>query len=156
MNNITLNWSAEDRARIDRLIELLEGQAAREEEYAEAAQKSLEILNATEYPPLPVHPAMFETPETPAEPPQEAAPVEYIDEDLPELNDWAEEPQAAEDEAPAPTYEMGDVLAKVQDLIKGGKKAECRAIVTEFAPSVSTIPPEKFGEVMARLTALEG
>jgi outer membrane biosynthesis protein TonB len=66
------------------------------------------------------------------------------------------EPTEAETEAPRQTYELGDVLAKVQSLIKAGKKNECRDIVQAFAPSVSTIPVDKFGEVMERLAALEG
>ena len=94
--------------------------------------------------------------ETPAEPAQIAEEPKLVDTAPAEPEEPKNEPQEAEEAEPVPAYELNDVLAKVQTLIKAGKKTECRDIVTQFASSVSAIPADKFGEVMAKLNALEG
>lgn len=142
MNNITLNWSAEDRARIDKLNELL----TKLVESGERPQVIVDLPTA-----MPVKPA--ETPQND----EQAEPEKVVEalEELPGQVTFDELPVPVE-ETPAPKYEQADVLAKVQALIKAGKKAETRAVVTKYAASVSSIPVEKYPEVMAELTALEG
>ena len=78
-----------------------------------------------------------------------------IHDERPQMVEKTAEPEEPKAEAPAQSYELGDVMAKVQMLIKVGKKEECRDIVQAFAPSVSAIPVDKFGDVMARLSELE-
>ena len=55
-----------------------------------------------------------------------------------------------------PQYKLEDIQQKVVALSASGKKAEVREIVKSYAEKVSAIPADKFGEVMARLTGLEG
>ena len=59
---------------------------------------------------------------------------------------------------PAPTveYKTADIQQKVVSLSAAGKKAEVKAIIQEYAEKVSGVPADKYGEVMARLAALEG
>lgn len=75
----------------------------------------------------------------------------------------ATEPAAPEiTEAPAPEkdeepeYTKDDVLALVQKLAAPNSphREKAKAIVKEYAPKVSAIPAEKYGEVMDRLNKL--
>ena len=64
------------------------------------------------------------------------------------------------DEAPpqewtAPEYKLSDIQQKVVALAAAGKKAEVREIIKAYAPKVSELPDEKFGEIMAKLAELE-
>lgn len=56
----------------------------------------------------------------------------------------------------APDVELSDIQGLVIKLATAGKKAEARDIVKEYAERVIAIPPAKYGEVFARLKALEG
>lgn len=64
--------------------------------------------------------------------------------------------EADEPKAEAPAYKLEDVQQKVVQLSATGKKAEARDIVKAYAEKVSAIPADKFGEVMSKLSALEG
>lgn len=55
-----------------------------------------------------------------------------------------------------PQCKLADIQQKVVALSASGKKAEVREIVKSYAEKVSAIPEDKFGEVMTRLTGLEG
>lgn len=74
----------------------------------------------------------------------------------------AEPPKAKEKPAPkadAPTVKpitVADIRAKVIDLSGKGKGDEAKAIVKSYAPSIPALPEGVFGEVMAKLNALEG
>lgn len=74
----------------------------------------------------------------------------------------AETPKAKENPAPkkdAPPWEtltVADIRAKVIDLSSKGKGDEAKAIVKSYAPSIPALPEAVFGEVMAKLNALEG
>lgn len=153
MNNITLTIElcTEDRARVDALIKAIEDLALQPCLEGEAiagniekATKGMKALagsakaaaDAVASPePASVEPASVE-PAEPAEP----APVE---------------PKPAQPEA-APEVTVSEVQGKVVQLVLIGKKAEARAIVQEYAESVSQIPADKRAEVLERLTALEG
>lgn len=66
--------------------------------------------------------------------------------------------------APAPSPEApaakpctkADLSQLVVRLSAAGLKAQVREIITAYADRVSNIPEDKYAEVMARLTALEG
>lgn len=102
---------------------------------------ALELLGHTKQYACPVE----EAPEAPA--PQPDIPEAPIEEPEP-----IEEPVKEE----APAYKLADLQQKVVSLSAAGKKAEVKAIITQYAYKVSDIPAEKYGEVMAQLTALEG
>ena len=134
MNTITIELCAEDRARLDGILEALKG-------YALPAD-TIDTIKAMEAP-------------TPVEAPKPAEPVQLklVTEEKP-VEDAA--PWEGPEE-PAPKYTADDVRAKVQKLASPtmGKRDAVKKIVEEYAPSVRLIPEDKYSEVMAKLTALE-
>lgn len=148
MNTITLTWSAEDRARIDQLNALLTRVAQ-----AIETTGNLERVTVDE---VIYDPAEEDVPNTSTETPQEdAEPVEQ-EQTPPEVETAENEPAAAEEAAPTPKYTAEDVRAKAKELTAAGKRAEAKAVVNEYAASITDLPADKCDEVMARLTALEG
>lgn len=144
MNNINLTTElcAEDRARIDKLIQ---------------ATESLTAALATVG--TPFQAVKSEAPQTeadaPAEPMYEEGtgvndlgfiPIETDDEDEPE----------APQEAATPQHTKAELQSKVTGLISKGKKTEVAAIIREHAAKVSAIPEDKVDEVWAKLDKLEG
>jgi len=137
MNKLTLTIElcAEDRARLDNILEALRGQAGTPcKEAAEAVA------------PLKPIPQEAKTPEQPAEDKPEPTPAEQP----------APEPEKAEEAPAAPEVSAAEVQSKVVQLVSAGKKEEVKAIVMEYAKCVGEIPAEKRAEVMSRLNALEG
>lgn len=141
MNTIIFELCAEDRARLDRVIEALESRPNCEGcvrsalEYAkeekDAAKAETKEETPTTNPPKEEKPA-----ETPTEHPLDAPPI---------------------DETPkAPAVKREDVRGKVVKLCAAGKKEEVKKIVTEYAEAVKDIPEDKLAEVFEKLTALEG
>lgn len=71
-------------------------------------------------------------------------------------------PAAAPASAPAPEVPAANPCTKadlsqlVVRLSAAGLKAQVREIITAYADRVSNIPEDKYAEVMAKLTALEG
>lgn len=57
---------------------------------------------------------------------------------------------------PEPEVKQSDIQQKVVSLSAAGKKDQVRAIITAYADRVSAIPEDKYSEVWAKLTALEG
>lgn len=136
MNKIIIEWSAEDRARVDKLIELLEQKAAVPTQ-APAVEEDIEII---------IEPEDYDVPDTSTETPQEAPePVEQ--------EQTPQEPETAQNE---PTVTKQDILQKVIALCGAGKKAEAKSIITTYADSVSDLPDCSLTEVWDKLTALEG
>lgn len=64
--------------------------------------------------------------------------------------------QVSFDEIAAPEVKQSDIQQKVVSLSAAGKKEQVREIIKAYADRVSAIPEDKFGEVWAKLTALEG
>lgn len=64
--------------------------------------------------------------------------------------------QVSLDEVAAPEVKLDDIKRKVVELSVAGKRDTVKALVREYALNVSAIPEDKFGEVWAKLTALEG
>lgn len=128
MNAIPIELCQEDRARIDKVIELLTlstGQRCQGcQGCADAVQEAFTATKPIEF--------TKDTPEeeTPAEPAQE------VD--------------------TAPQVSKADIQQKVIQLSAAGKKAQVREIVTAVATKVSDIPEDKLADVWAALNALEG
>ena len=141
MNNITLNWSAEDRARMDKLIGLLEQVVE-----INVANGIVERVTVDE---------VLDEPEAVAEQPQEA-PQDVMEEQMPLETATVENyHQEVEEAAPAPTVSKQDILQKVIALCGAGKKAEAKDVITTYADSVSDLPDSALDEVWDKLTALE-
>jgi hypothetical protein len=151
MNNIIIELSAEDRARLahisvalGRLADVLERSATQEAPTANTPdpikEKLAEVLAATEAPKN--APTATET----------QAPSDTLP--------WEERP-TAEETAPAeeakPTVTTEQIRQKVILLSAAGgqKKAKAREIVSAYAPKISDLPEDKLTEVWDKLTALE-
>ena len=164
MNTITIELCAEDRARLDKIIERLSGlkpdcNACAQSAMAAAAAataKQSHVLTPEELPAhtfgaefykdqnAPQEPAKADLEET-AFPPEEVSPFpENKDEDK------------ANEEEPAPAVTVADIQKKVVALAAAGKKDAVRDIVKAYADRVSLIPEDKRAEVFKKLTALEG
>lgn len=150
MNTITINWSHEDRLRIDRLVGLLESLVVAEEAKGTIARITVdEDLNISES-------TMGQANDTPAETPQNAPePVEQV-QTPPATENTQDEPQEAETVAPVPTVTKLDIQQKVIELVGKGKKAVVKDIITTYADSVSDLPESALVEVWDKLIALEG
>lgn len=153
MNAIPIELCQEDRARIDKVIELLTlSTGQRCQSGADAVQQAF-----TEQPPVEF---TKDTPaeEKPAEPAQEAETKPYYTEaqaraTIAELEKAYEVIKEADT---APRVSNADIQQKVIQLSAAGKKAQVREIVTAVATKVSDIPEDKLAEVWAKLNALEG
>lgn len=129
MSTITIELCAEDRARLDAILEALQGSRANCQGCVEAALKVASAGKAS--------PEAVEQPEPEAvTTPEPAA---------------APEPE----KQPERTVERSDIQRKVVELSNAGKKAQVREIVTSYADRVSGIPEDKLVEAWDRLTALE-
>jgi hypothetical protein len=83
------------------------------------------------------------------------APAEPIQEETFEQPDlFASEP--VDEPAPVPAISLADIQKKVVDLSTAGKKDAVKAVIQAYAPKVSAIPENKYAEVLAKLTELEG
>lgn len=148
-NLIEIQLCAEDRARLDRIAELLHGI----DSYFSAAEKALfpqgRGTNA-------VAEVNTPEPEKPAEPPKtakETAPEETST--TPNLPWEAEAPAKAE-----PAVDLAQIQQKVVQLcaIGGGtKKAAVRGVINEYGAKVSDLKdkPETWTEVWKKLCAIE-
>lgn len=147
MNTIIFELCAEDRARLDRIIEALENRpncencvsAAVTMTKAAVAEVDAAKAEAKEPAPTTITPQEEKPVETPTEHPLDAPPID-------------ETPTAPE----APTVKREDVRGKVVKLCAAGKKEEVKKIVTEYAEAVKDIPEDKLAEVLEKLNALEG
>lgn len=126
--NVTIELCAEDRARLDNILEALRGTAP-------ANKKKPAAAKAIEAAPEPAAPVMPEPQEEPA--PQE-------------------QPKAETPAEPVPEVTAAELQSKVVKLVGAGKKDAARAVIQEYAPNVSSVPAEKRAEVLERLNALEG
>lgn len=141
MNTITIELSAEDRARLDKLTEVLE-----------QAGKGGTCNCKTEDKPAPK--TKQSKPEKAAETPTEAA-----DEPTPTTTPTKEE-TPTETVTAAPTVTLEQIQQKVVQLAAGNggaKKAQVREIISTYGAKVSDLKdqPDKWDEVWAKLTALE-
>lgn len=122
-SNITIEFCTEDRARLDRLAELLDG----------------------------LQPSALSSPDTATQ--QEV--IEFLNKELHVPKQ--EEPQPEETPEPeTPKATLADIQALVQKLVASHPSArdKVKKIVNTYSERVSTIPEDKFGEAMKRLTEL--
>lgn len=132
MNTITIELCQEDRARLDKVIDLLSARP----NCQTRAETVARLVTASQ--PTPIQ----DTPE----------PIEFT-KDTTEEEKPAEPVQVADT---APPVTRADIQQKVIQLSAAGKKAQVREIVTAVATQVSNIPEDKLAEVWAELTRLEG
>lgn len=149
MNTITIELCAEDRARLDNILEALKGVRTN----CDACVKAAVAYTATAIAEGKTEdaPKVAPQPEEPTEEP--TAPAEATPTETP-----TEEPVPAEtpaEEPTAPTVSRAEVQQKVVRLAATPKKAQVREIVNQYAPKVSDIPEDKLAEVLDKLTALE-
>lgn len=154
-NTITIEFCAEDRARIDRLIAAVEKRTVQVES---ALEQRYSIKTETEQDPM--QRALAEA-LSKAERAQEAAetPTDAQEEQPAATEPTAEETPTGEAVA-APTttrtVTRAELRTKVVELSAKGLKEQARQIVTEYAPTVPGIPEDKITECYDRLVALGG
>lgn len=143
MTTITIELCAEDRARLDNILEALQ-------------QRPLE--GAGKAPSATTKAATASTQKAAAEKPAQEAPTPAADAPgLPSAPEPVEAPKPEPAKAePVREVTTAELQNKVVQLVRAGKKDESRSIVTEYADSVSAIPEDKRAEVLERLNALEG
>lgn len=134
-NIITIELCAEDRARLDKILEALGHLEPK-------CDKCMGTVLAT----------LEEAQEAP-QPPQEEPKKAEANKSTPEQ----EKPQeTAKTKPTAPTVTLEQIQQKVVQLAASGKKTEVKEIINRHARKVSEIPMDKLGEVWQALIALEG
>lgn len=133
MNNIVIEFSPEDRARLDRLADLL----ASRQDCAQCARISAAYASA-----IKAHEPIY------AE--DEAA---YDPDGTPDCPNDEQDPPAPP-EQPSVTHD--DILAKVRDLSRMKKKDAAREVVIKYAAIVSDIPAESLQACYDELCKLMG
>ena len=139
--NVTVNLCAEDRARLDKIIDLLSARASEELKSGTEAkpqddlQKKLaEVVASVSTETVENAPDEAETPTT-TEKPTEAT-------------------QAEEPKKPSVTMQM--LTNKAITLSAAGMKDQVRDVVHQYAKTVTSLPEDKWDEVYEKLNALEG
>lgn len=128
---ITMNLSKEDRARADKLIDLM---------VEIAAGLSTKKAGTEEPAPLKLWPEGLGSDEI-----QTRQKVE----------DKGPEPELfpiKKEETPKVTRE--EIQSKLIELVQAGKKAEAKDVIKSYAECASDVPEDKLGECMGRLAAL--
>lgn len=185
MNNITIEFCAEDRARLDKLIAALEnatttpkltitklnegdpGYTPHEEKAptqkkvstaAEAVQAMKDFAEKTEKTAQDAQKA--EAPTT--APQEEETPTATEDTaSWDPINSFAQHGEKPEPKKEKPAVTLEQIQQKVMQLAVadgGAKKAKAREIISAYGAKVSDLKdqPEKWAEVWGKLTALEG
>lgn len=154
-NHITIELCAEDRARLDKIIEGLSGlkpdckacaQSAMEAAAAATAKQS-HVLKPEDLPRHTFGAERYKGQNTPQEP---------VKEDMVEIAFPPEDESPFPEKQLEPVVTFDDVQKKVIALAAAGKKAAMTEVVKSYADRVSLIPEDKLAEVFAKLTALEG
>jgi len=129
MNNITIEFCAEDRERLDRLIAALEA-------------KTAHVIN--------------DAPKTTVVDPDQLTPDDVQQKLADTLAQFEEK---SDDEPPAPTTPVvteDDIRSMARVLIEKGKKPQLKEIVNKYAPSITDIPEESMPAVYEQLKKLAG
>lgn len=144
--NVTVELCAEDRARLDAILETL-GKGPNCDKCVKDVAAALSAPQVPKNEPK-NEPQSDEKPNTkentksPAFVEAETAPP--WEEDVPKTAD-------------KPKHTQADLQQKVVNMVaSGADKAKVRGIINEYAERVSLVPEDKLDEVMARLEALEG
>lgn len=136
--NLTIELCADDRARLDKILEALSG--LQQPNCHSCVENAVGMTRGL---------AELAEKATAPEPVNDPEPTEE-----PEL---AEEPEPTEEPAEAPKYTKADVQAIVQRLAAptSKKREQAKAIVKEYAVKISAIPADKYDEVMGKLIELD-
>lgn len=146
-NNITIELCAEDRARLDKIVDRL----------GKFIPPTVSFDPVAIFTPL-SNGALIETPETPQE-----APNAETEKSIEPTEKEAPSPVSAESAPPwedSPSVTLDQIQKKVVQLAagyNGSKKAKVRAIINDYGTKVSDLKdkPEKWAEIWERLNALE-
>lgn len=133
MNSIVIEFSPEDRARLDRLADLL----ASRQDCAQCAR-----ISAAYAPAIKAHEPIYAGEEATNDP-DDVPDCPHNEQDLP-----------APTKQPSVTHD--DILAKVRDLSRLKKKDAAREAVTKYAAIVSDIPAESLQVCYDELCKLMG
>lgn len=146
-NNIIIELCTEDRARLDRIAALLEAQTTQEVKTASKPE---------------IKPTAHQKIEAKAseQPKQEEASAPNLepltDEEIAEALDIAVEEAKKNEAQKNQEVKLEDIQRLVVKLATSGKKAEAKEVVTDYAPSVTALPVDKYGEVYRRLQKIGG
>ena len=155
-NTITIELCAEDRARLDRLTEVLDRRAC--DQCLDATINAFrELAGAIQQKPAETSANASDHAEPPKNAPEEA------ETSTPSTTQPEEEKPTVEETTPAeetvePTVTLDEIQQKVVQLAAangGAKKAKVREIVNAYAKKVSDLPEDKWAEVWNKLVALE-
>ena len=146
-NTITIELCAEDRARLDKIIEGLVANTPKCDKCAKTVAETVAAVTQTH---------TEEPQEAPKEEPKTETPPA---EEAPQVST-----QEPESDAPAevvePAVTLEQIQQKVVQLAAAGadKKAKVRDVISAYGTKVSDLKgqPEKWNEVWDKLTALEG
>ena len=148
MNNIkiTTELCAEDRARLDKLLEALAGIPAAINTVGTPFPATVETVDHNDFVEIVGTPEKNETVTTKQTPVETTpAPVEEEDTD-----------QAPDENVAEPQHTKAELQQKVVSLVSAGKKAEVKEVIQKYAPKVSEVPEDKVDEVWNLLSKLEG
>jgi hypothetical protein len=160
MNKITITHElcTEDRARIDKLIDLLGTRTAQAQVDLEAKYDKQDEAKVNDF----LAKTMNLAKETLAEDAPKTAQDEQKVPDHPTLDPFPEVPEVKAEASEASKDEkktdvtMAMLTNKALLLSAADKKEQVRAIVHKYAPKVTALPEDKWAEVYEQLTALEG
>lgn len=164
-NNITIELCAEDRARLDRLYQVIEAQInvtqylldkgipmepkkVTTEDSADDIKKALaEVVERGK----PTIEETVEAKNTTQDEPKEETPtiITPTEEEKPTVEESAEP-------TPVRTVSRAELSTKVRELMTKGHKEQVKEIVKSYAPTVPAVPDDKVTECYDRLVALEG
>ena len=160
--NITVQLCEEDRARLDQIIKKLDLLGTRPDcsQCVKDVAQTIDLANAAIDEKDEVQKklaeviARTETAKNAQDAPETTTPTENSTE---VENEAQAEPVKATQvqEAPKPSVTMSMLTSKAITLSAAGKKDQVRAIIHEYAQTVTSLPEDKWGEVYQRLTALE-
>lgn len=150
--NVTVNLCAEDRARLDKIIDLLSARASEELKSSAEAKPPDDIQKKLAEVVASVSTETVENATDEAETPTTTEnPTEPINEAQPEPT---EATQAEEPKKPSVTMQM--LTNKAITLSAAGMKDQVRDVVHQYAKTVTSLPEDKWDEVYEKLNALEG
>lgn len=155
-NTITIELCAEDRARLDRLTQVLETRAAQVEKSFTANELRMKEAETIEEIQQRLADTLAKASE-PVEAPKNAA--EEAETSTPTTTPQEEEKPTGEEIAqPEPTKKVShtDVKNLYIKLAAAGKRESAKAIIMPISATISGIPEDKLNEVYDKLKALEG
>ena len=148
MNEIKLTTElcAEDRARLDKLLEALCSIPNAINTAGTPYSIGVDLANGQDFVEIVGTPEKSET-VTPKQTPAETTPTPVEEDDT---------DQAPDEDDAKPQHTKAELQQKVVSLVSAGKKAEVKEVIQKYAPKVSEVPEDKINEVWDLLSKLEG